>query len=162
MKILRFRITSTAVSAVPAARRERSAEKNFARFILRNPLISLDSDERIQGNPSESNSQEMGSSRAKWPRPRKPKRAKGRSEEPRLATGDAEGSLKAPPPDGFSTSGSPPIAALNSARPRRSRAAGRARSLQLGRRSDRYSPRSRIPRGGRRCGCREWARCAAP
>jgi hypothetical protein len=31
---------------------EKTAKKNFPRFIPPNPLISLDSDERIQGNPS--------------------------------------------------------------------------------------------------------------
>jgi hypothetical protein len=34
-----------------ALRALKDAEKIFARFMPRNPLISLDSDERIQGNP---------------------------------------------------------------------------------------------------------------
>jgi hypothetical protein len=46
-----------------APRRGRSAEKIFCRSFPRNPLISLDSDERIQGNPRESNSPELGFSR---------------------------------------------------------------------------------------------------
>jgi hypothetical protein len=33
----------------------KSAEKNFCSLCPRNPLISLDSDERIQGNPRKSN-----------------------------------------------------------------------------------------------------------
>jgi hypothetical protein len=34
----------------------KSARKNFPRFISRNPLKSLDPNERIQGNPNKSNS----------------------------------------------------------------------------------------------------------
>jgi hypothetical protein len=41
-------------------RGEKTAKKNFSRFIPRNPLISLDSDERIQGNPRKSNPQNRG------------------------------------------------------------------------------------------------------
>jgi hypothetical protein len=39
----------------PVAPRE-AVEKIVPPFILRNPLISLDPDERIQGNPRKSNS----------------------------------------------------------------------------------------------------------
>jgi hypothetical protein len=35
-----------------AANGTESAEKKFPRFMPRNPLKSLDSDERIQGNPT--------------------------------------------------------------------------------------------------------------
>jgi hypothetical protein len=38
----------------------RSARKNFPHFNPRNPLKSLDSDERIQGNPNESNRRQRG------------------------------------------------------------------------------------------------------
>src|ERR1700722_11062519 len=50
------------------------AEKKFPRFKPRNPLKSLDSDERIQGNPRESNPHERGSSQRNGQGPRKPKR----------------------------------------------------------------------------------------
>jgi len=48
--------------------------KFFSAKILRNPLKSLNSDERIQGNPSFSNPQKQGFSRSKGHDPRKPKR----------------------------------------------------------------------------------------
>ncbi len=41
-------------------RGDKSARKKFLRKIACNPLISLDSDERIQGNPSFSNPQNQG------------------------------------------------------------------------------------------------------
>jgi hypothetical protein len=41
--------------------------KNFPRYIPRNPLISLDPDERIQGNPTP----ESGVFKAKQPRAKK-------------------------------------------------------------------------------------------
>jgi hypothetical protein len=47
--------------AGPASAKE-GLRKKFPRFIPRNPLISLDSDERIQGNPRESKSHKRGSS----------------------------------------------------------------------------------------------------
>src|SRR5271156_5887979 len=52
----------------------KTREKNYPRFKSRNPLISLDSDERIQGNPRESNPHEQGSSQRNGLGPRKPKR----------------------------------------------------------------------------------------
>src|ERR1700683_1394861 len=42
---------------------EEAPRKPFARFVPGNPLISLDSDERIQGNPRKSNSHESRSLR---------------------------------------------------------------------------------------------------
>src|ERR1700738_4440205 len=46
---------------VPALRTpEKGVEKNFPRFKPRNPLKSLDSDERIQGNPRQSNLHQRG------------------------------------------------------------------------------------------------------
>jgi hypothetical protein len=47
--------------------------KNFSLKIWCNPLISLDSNERIQGNPSFYNPQNLGFSQAKRDVPRKPK-----------------------------------------------------------------------------------------
>src|ERR1700722_7242782 len=38
--------------SVPGVQKPRGVEKNFCAFIPRNPLISLDLDERIQGNPT--------------------------------------------------------------------------------------------------------------
>jgi hypothetical protein len=52
---------SPAVFALLAG--EKASRNFFARFIHRNPLISLVSDERIQGNPSESNGHKLGFSR---------------------------------------------------------------------------------------------------
>src|ERR1700722_2019875 len=57
-----------------AANGTESAEKNCSRFKPRNPLKSLDSDERIQGNPRKSNPHERGSSQQNGQGPRKPKR----------------------------------------------------------------------------------------
>jgi hypothetical protein len=54
-------------------RRERAAEILVAK-IPRNPLKSLDSDERIQGNPRKSNSGKWVFSQRKGDKPRKPKR----------------------------------------------------------------------------------------
>src|ERR1700733_5578482 len=50
-----------AVAAGPALRTPgETRAKNFSRFYPCNPLISLDSDERIQGNPRKSNAQNLG------------------------------------------------------------------------------------------------------
>jgi hypothetical protein len=49
-------------------------EENYFRFRSRNPLKSLDSHERIQGNPRKSNGHERGLSQRKTDGPRKPKR----------------------------------------------------------------------------------------
>jgi hypothetical protein len=46
--------------ALPQTSREKAPRKNPPRFIPSNPLKSLDSDERIQGNPSESNALNRG------------------------------------------------------------------------------------------------------
>src|ERR1700729_2444370 len=49
-------------------------EKTFPRFMMRNPLKSLDSDERIQGNPRKSKEIQrpsIGVLAAKRPRPKK-------------------------------------------------------------------------------------------
>jgi hypothetical protein len=54
---------------------QRRAEENFSAKNPRNPLKSLDSDERIQGNPRKSNPPGMGFSRRNRDRPRKPKRS---------------------------------------------------------------------------------------
>jgi hypothetical protein len=48
MNNLRFRMASTAVRRLKAEEIDR---KKFPRVFQRNPLISLDYDERIQGNP---------------------------------------------------------------------------------------------------------------
>jgi hypothetical protein len=67
-------MASTAVSLLPAPLgTEEAARKILARFIPHNPLISLDSDERIQGNPSEPNSHKLGFWRQNGHGPRKPK-----------------------------------------------------------------------------------------
>ena len=42
------------------SRQDKSAEKNCSRFMPRNPLISLNSDERIQGNQRKSNPHKPG------------------------------------------------------------------------------------------------------
>jgi hypothetical protein len=52
---------------------EPGVTKNFSPKIPRNPLISLDSDEGIQGNPSFSNPQKLGFSPPNGEAPRKPK-----------------------------------------------------------------------------------------
>jgi hypothetical protein len=54
-------------------RRGKAREKFLSAKIQRNPLKRLDSDERIQGNPSFSNPQKRGFSRPKSQEPRKPK-----------------------------------------------------------------------------------------
>ena len=51
------------------------ARKNFSAKIPRNPLISLDSDERIQGNPRKSNPHKRRSSQRNGQEPRKSKRS---------------------------------------------------------------------------------------
>jgi hypothetical protein len=48
--------------------------KKFPRFKPRNPLKSIDSNERIQGNPRKSNLRDQGSSNRNGQGPRKPKR----------------------------------------------------------------------------------------
>src|ERR1700761_7514047 len=54
--ILFIRITSDAGAVGSrAARQRKSGENIFRAKIQRNPLISIDSDERIQGNPRQSN-----------------------------------------------------------------------------------------------------------
>jgi hypothetical protein len=56
MRILRFRHAKTARSLPGAAiARGEEAMNFFSRWIARNPLKRLDSDERIQGNPRKSN-----------------------------------------------------------------------------------------------------------
>ena len=56
----------------PPARK--APRKNFSAKIPRNPLISLDSDERIQGNPRKSNTRKGGFSQPNRQGPRKSKR----------------------------------------------------------------------------------------
>src|SRR6202041_3634988 len=51
-----------------------SVEKKFSAVFPRNPLISPDSDERIQGNPRKSNPQNRGFSQRNGEGPRKSKR----------------------------------------------------------------------------------------
>src|SRR5271169_3860972 len=63
---------SGAVPALPTARQ--GASKIFPASSPRNPLKSRDSDERIQGNPRQSNPHERGSSPPHGHEPRKPKR----------------------------------------------------------------------------------------
>jgi hypothetical protein len=53
----------------------KSARKISRARISRNPLISLDSDERIQGNPRKSNPENLGFSQRNSDEPRKPKPA---------------------------------------------------------------------------------------
>jgi hypothetical protein len=57
-----------------AAATAKGREKFPSAKIQRNPLKRLDSDERIQGNPSFSNPQKLGFLRTKGHEPRKPKR----------------------------------------------------------------------------------------
>jgi hypothetical protein len=58
---------------VPASRAKTGLKKKLPRKIPRKPLISLDSDERIQGNPRNSNLHKQGFSRRNGEAPRKPK-----------------------------------------------------------------------------------------
>jgi hypothetical protein len=58
-------------------RKGKSARKNFPRFKPHNPLKSLDSDERIQGNPRQFNPHERWPSERNSHEPRKPKRSTG-------------------------------------------------------------------------------------
>jgi hypothetical protein len=58
---------------VPASRAKTGLKKKLPRKIPRNPLISLDSDERIQGNPRNSNPHKQGFPRRNGRGPRKPK-----------------------------------------------------------------------------------------
>ena len=60
-------------SRVEPKQRGKGPRKIFRRFIPRNPLIRLDSDERFQGNPRKSNSRQSGFSRRKGDAPRKSK-----------------------------------------------------------------------------------------
>src|SRR5580704_19557888 len=53
---------------------DKTTRKNFPLKILCNLLISLDSDEEIQGNPRKSNPDKRGSLKQNGGRPRKPKR----------------------------------------------------------------------------------------
>jgi hypothetical protein len=55
-------------------RQGEGARKNFPRVKPRNPLKSLDSDERIQGNPRQSKAHERRPSQRNGQEPRKPKR----------------------------------------------------------------------------------------
>src|ERR1700722_6906296 len=54
--------------------RAQGARKKLPRFMPRNPLKSLDSDERIQGNPRQSNPHNRGYLQRNGRGPRKPKR----------------------------------------------------------------------------------------
>src|ERR1700722_11699788 len=64
-------MASTARSRSGAS--DKRPRKNFDRFMPRNPLISLDSDEEIQGNPRKSNPHNWGFSQRNGQEPRKPK-----------------------------------------------------------------------------------------
>src|ERR1700733_14956295 len=69
-------IAQAKISRFPFRNRSRQGkrrEKNFPPFFPRNPLISLDSDERIQGNPRKSNPHNPGFLQRKDHGPRKPK-----------------------------------------------------------------------------------------
>src|ERR1700722_18526214 len=68
-------MASTEGSPSGASQRQgKGLRKKFPRFTSRNPLKSLDSDERIQGSPRKSNPHERGSSQRNGQGPRKPKR----------------------------------------------------------------------------------------
>jgi hypothetical protein len=77
--MLRFRMAKTAVARCDAATQGRSAAKIFSALYPCNPLISLNPDERIQGNPSFSNGHWRGGSQRNGGRPRKPKSADERA-----------------------------------------------------------------------------------
>src|ERR1700759_812964 len=67
-------MAATAISRSDAARRRgKKREKIFPAKILCNPLISLDSDERIQGNPRESKAHNRAVCPRKGREPRNPK-----------------------------------------------------------------------------------------
>jgi hypothetical protein len=71
------RMVSTVGAPSGASNARRGFKKNYPRAKPRNPLISLDSDERIQGNPRKSNSRQLGFSQRNGRDPRKPKRTTG-------------------------------------------------------------------------------------
>jgi hypothetical protein len=65
-----------ASAAIPRSRdlsAKKARRKKLPAKILCNALISLDSVERIQGNPRESNAHNLGFFALEWPAPRKPK-----------------------------------------------------------------------------------------
>src|SRR5215475_8137858 len=62
------------------SRHEEGSEKKYIQRIPRNPLISLDSDERIQGNPRESKAEERGLRRESTARQENPNRPDKRPE----------------------------------------------------------------------------------
>src|ERR1700733_13481783 len=61
----------------------KALRKNLSRFMPCNPLISLDSDERIQGNPRESNTSERGVRRETAARQENPNGSTGPTSGPR-------------------------------------------------------------------------------
>jgi hypothetical protein len=72
--IRRFRVTSNRTRYLRAASRPGEDRNKRSAFFVYNPLKRLDSDERIQGNPRESNPHNRGLSPRNGPLPRKPKR----------------------------------------------------------------------------------------
>src|ERR1700735_912291 len=68
-----FRMPNRGAAVSTALSRDKSARKNFLLKISCNPLISIDSDERIKGNPRKPTPQNRGFSQRNGDEPRKPK-----------------------------------------------------------------------------------------
>jgi hypothetical protein len=64
---------TTASASAGASKARQNAAKNLPRFMLHNPLISLDSGETIQGNPRQSNPHKQAYLQRNGDQPRKPK-----------------------------------------------------------------------------------------
>src|ERR1700688_1719826 len=71
-------------------RDDKSARKKLLLKISCNPLISLDSDERIQGNPRKSKPQNLGFSQRNGCEPRKPKPARRTASRPPSRTSQTD------------------------------------------------------------------------
>src|ERR1700722_1809090 len=97
-------------AAWTALREDKSERKNLLLKISCNPLISLDSDERIQGNPRKSKPHILGFSQRNGDRPRNSKRsdrtaiekARGRLHlDPKRSSAELCDSAMAPQPSGI-------------------------------------------------------------
>jgi hypothetical protein len=94
-------IKTADAAPAPLPPRAEGREKFLSAKIPCNPLKRLDSDERIQGNPSFSNPHKLGFSRSNGQRPRKPKTARSDRRSILSMPGERLGSLHlaAPPGD---------------------------------------------------------------
>jgi len=74
MMFVFFRIPKTVVTFLRGLRRGKKRKEKFSTVFPCNSLISLVSDERIQGNPRKSKAHNRGFLQRNRPAPRKPKR----------------------------------------------------------------------------------------